>query len=195
MYKKYIKRILDIIVSIIILLILFPIYLFIGICIKLIDRDNVLYIQKRTGKCGKIFNIYKFKTMKNGQTTKLGKFLKDTSLDELPQLYNVLKGDMSIVGPRPWIPDYYERFSEKQKNRNKERPGLVGLAQVNGRNKISIIEKIDYDLYYIEHISLKLDMSILLKSFAVVFKRDGIKVNEEYIRNELEKLEKINDIK
>ena len=178
MYKKYIKRILDIIVSIIILLILFPIYLFIGICIKLIDRDNVLYIQ-----------------MKNGQTTKLGKFLKDTSLDELPQLYNVLKGDMSIVGPRPWIPDYYERFSEKQKNRNKERPGLVGLAQVNGRNKISIIEKIDYDLYYIEHISLKLDMSILLKSFAVVFKRDGIKVNEEYIRNELEKLEKINDIK
>lgn len=195
MYKSYIKRIIDILMAATFLIALSPVYLIISILIKLIDKGSIIYKQNRTGLYGRIFNMYKFKTMQNGNVTKLGRILRDTSLDELPQFFNVLKGDMSIIGPRPWITDYYERFNEKQKNRNKVRPGIIGLAQVNGRNKISIVEKIDYDLYYIEHISFKLDMSILLKSFAIVFKREDIKVNDEYIRNELKKLETINEIK
>lgn len=155
MYKKVIKRGLDVIISFIVLILLSPLFLTIAILLKIIDRGQVIYKQTRTGKDGKEFKIYKFKTMKDGIITGLGRFLRCTSLDEIPQFYNILKGDMSIVGPRPWIPDYYVRFNSKQKSRNDIRPSLVGLAQINGRKELDIFDKINYDLTYIEKINVK----------------------------------------
>jgi lipopolysaccharide/colanic/teichoic acid biosynthesis glycosyltransferase len=122
MYKKYIKRILDIVISLLTIILLIPIYSVIAILIKLIDKNDVFFTQVRTGIKGKKFKIYKFRTMKNGKITKLGKILRNTSLDETPQFFNVLKGDMSIVGPRPWVPDYYENFNKEQKKRANVRP-------------------------------------------------------------------------
>ena len=190
MYKKCIKRVTDILISIIALIVLSPLFLLIAILVKIIDRGQVIYKQTRTGKDGKEFKIYKFKTMKDGKITKLGKFLRSTSLDEIPQFYNVLKGDMSLIGPRPWIPEYYERFDEKQKNRNNIRPGLVGLAQVNGRKELDIFDKINYDLYYVEKLSFLEDIKILFKSLKVIVKKEDIKVGKMYIQHELEVLEK-----
>ena len=190
MYKKYIKRIIDIVISFIALIVLSPLLLIIAITIKIVDKGQVIYKQERTGKNGKNFKIYKFRTMKDKKITKLGKFLRSTSLDEIPQFYNVLKGDMSLIGPRPWIPDYYERFDEKQKNRNNIRPGLVGLAQVNGRKELDIFDKINYDLYYVEKLSFLEDIKILIKSLKVIVKKEDIKVGKMYIQHELEVLEK-----
>jgi lipopolysaccharide/colanic/teichoic acid biosynthesis glycosyltransferase len=192
MYKKYFKRIIDIILSFVIIVLISPLYLLIIILIKIIDKGKIIYKQVRTGKNGKKFEIYKFKTMQNGEITKLGRFLRNTSLDELPQFFNVLKGDMSIVGPRPWIPDYYERFNEKQKDRNIIRPGLVGLAQINGRKKINIIDKIDYDLSYVKKIRFIEDIKIIIKSFKVIISKEEINTKNNYIKKELEQLEKFN---
>lgn len=189
MYKKVLKRVSDVIISFIALILLSPLFLLIAILVKIIDRGQVIYKQTRTGKNGKEFKIYKFRTMKDGKITKLGRFLRCTSLDEIPQFYNVLKGDMSIIGPRPWIPDYYERFNEKQKNRNNIRPGLVGLAQVNGRKELDIIDKINYDLTYIEKLSFLEDVKILFKSLKVIVKKENASVNKGYIEKELEKLD------
>ena len=125
MYKRFLKRVIDVIISFIALILLSPLFLIISILIKVVDRGQVLYKQTRTGLNGKEFKIYKFRTMKEGKITKLGSFLRSTSLDEIPQFYNVLKGDMSIVGPRLWITEYYERFNEKKKNRNNIKHGLV----------------------------------------------------------------------
>ena len=189
MYKKIIKRVTDVVISLIALIVLSPLFLIIAILVKIIDRGQVIYKQTRTGKNGKEFKIYKFRTMKDGKITKLGRFLRCTSLDEIPQFYNVLKGDMSIVGPRPWIPEYYERFNEKQKNRNNIKPGLVGLAQINGRKELDIFDKINYDLSYIEKLSFIEDIKILIKSFKVIIKKESINVGKGYIQNELNKLE------
>ena len=127
--------------------------------------------------------------MQDGRITRLGKFLRSTSLDEIPQFYNVLKGDMSIIGPRPWIPDYYERFNEKQKKRNIIKPGLVGLAQINGRKELDIFDKINYDLAYVEKLSFIEDIKILIKSFKIIIKKEDINVGKSYIQKELEKIE------
>ena len=189
MYKRFLKRVIDVIISFIALILLSPLFLIISILIKVVDRGKVLYKQTRTGLNGKEFKIYKFRTMKDGKITKLGSFLRSTSLDEIPQFYNVLKGDMSIVGPRPWIPEYYERFNEKQKNRNNIKPGLVGLAQINGRKELDILDKINYDLSYIEKLSFIEDIKILIKSFKVIIKKESINVGKGYIQNELNKLE------
>ena len=189
MYRRFIKRILDIIISFVAIILLSPIFLLIIILIKIVDKGQVIYKQFRTGKKGKEFKIYKFRTMQEGKITKLGKFLRSTSLDEIPQFYNVLKGDMSIIGPRPWIPDYYERFNEKQKKRNTIKPGLVGLAQINGRKELDIFDKINYDLSYVEKISFIEDIKILVKSFKIIIKKEDINVGKSYIQKELEKLE------
>ena len=189
MYRRFIKRILDIIISFVSIILLSPIFLLIIILIKIVDKGQVIYKQFRTGKKGKEFKIYKFRTMQEGKITKLGKFLRSTSLDEIPQFYNVLKGDMSIIGPRPWIPDYYERFNEKQKKRNTIKPGLVGLAQINGRKELDIFDKINYDLSYVEKISFIEDIKILVKSFKIIIKKEDINVGKSYIQKELEKLE------
>ena len=193
MYKKYIKRFIDIVISLIVLIVLSPIYLLIALLIKLIDKGSIFYKQNRTGKNGCIFKIYKFRTMQDGKITKLGSFLRSTSLDELPQFYNVLKGNMSLIGPRPWIPDYYERFNEKQKNRNIIRPGLVGLAQVNGRKELDVLDKINYDLFYVEKLSFIEDIKILIKSIKVIVKKEDIKLGTNYIQKELDKLESNNN--
>ena len=117
--------------------------------------------------------------MQEGRITRLGKFLRSTSLDEIPQFYNVLKGDMSIIGPRPWIPDYYERFNEKQKKRNIIKPGLVGLAQINGRKELDIFDKINYDLAYVEKLSFIEDIKILIKSFKIIIKKRRYKCGKK----------------
>ena len=188
MYKKYVKRIIDIIVSLIVLIVISPVYLILSILIKLIDKGPIFYIQSRTGKDGNNFKIYKFRTMKNGKVTKMGKYLRMTSLDEIPQFLNILKGDMSIVGPRPWVPDYYENFTEKQKERTRVKPGLVGLAQVNGRRAINIFEKINFDIYYVRNLNLWLDLKIILKSFKIIISNDNISEGNAYINNEIAKL-------
>jgi len=180
---------LDILISIIGIIILFPMLIIISILIIIIDKNNPIYIQKRTGLNGKEFNILKLQTYKFDEITKLGSFLRKTSIDELPQLFNVLVGNMSIVGPRPWIPDYYQRFTKEQKKRVTVRPGIVGLAQVNGRNRLNVFQKIEYDLEYVKKISLKLDLIIILKSFKVIISKEENDTNI-YIRNELMELER-----
>lgn len=189
MYKKYLKRIIDIIISAICLILFLPLYLLIGISIKIFDKGKIFYKQERTGIKGKNFKLYKFRSMKDGKVTKIGKLLRMTSLDELPQLYNILKGEMSLVGPRPWIPEYYERFNEKQKQRTKVRPGLVGLAQVNGRKDVYIFDKIKFDIEYIEKVSFWMDIKILIRSLKVIISKQDANLSDMYIKNELQKLE------
>ena len=184
MYRKYIKRILDIFISLIILLVAWPLLLIIGFIIKLFDHN-----QERTGLHGKKFKMYKFKTMKNKRVTKIGKFLRITSLDELPQFINILKGDMSFVGPRPWIPDYFERFTNIQKKRVDVKPGMIGLAQVNGRNNIDIFKKIDYDIEYINNLNFLLDVKIIFKSFRIIIVHEDVNTIEEHLNKELQLLE------
>ena len=144
---KYLKRILDIISAVLILVLLFIPFLLVSILIKLEDKGPIIFKQIRTGKNGKPFKLYKFRTMKVNvkEYTKVGKFLKKISFDETPQLLNIIKGEMSFIGPRPWIPEYFDAMNEKERERTKVLPGITGLAQVSGRNAISINEKIKYD--------------------------------------------------
>lgn len=164
MYRRYIKRILDIIISLVAIIVFLPLFLIICLLIKIIDKGSIFYNKSRTGLNGYNFKMYKFRTMKNKSVTKIGKILRVTSLDELPQFINVLKGDMSIIGPRPWIPEYFKRFNDTQKRRVSVKPGIIGLAQVNGRNSISVFKKIEYDLYYVDNLCLLLDLIIIFKS-------------------------------
>ena len=189
MYRRYIKRILDVIISLLVIIISLPLFLIICLLIKIIDKDTIFYNRYRTGLNGINFKMYKFRTMKNKKVTKLGKFLRIASIDELPQFINVLKGDMSMIGPRPWIPEYYKRFNDNQKNRVSVRPGIIGLAQVNGRNNISIFKKIEYDLYYVDNMSFILDLKILFKSIKVIFMHEDEKNIEKHLNEELELLE------
>lgn len=186
MYKKYIKKILDKLLSLVFIIILIPSYIIISLLIIIIDRNNVIYKQNRTGLNGKVFKIYKFSTIKNDKVTKLGIILRTLSLDEIPQFFNVLKEDMSIVGPRPWVMDYYENMTEEQRKRTKVLPGLIGLAQVNGRKDISIFDKINYDIEYVNNISFFLDLKIFIKSLTTIIKKDSFNVN--YIDLEVTKL-------
>ena len=195
MYKKYVKRILDISISIICIIILIPIYLIVAVLIKLIDKNQVFFTQARTGLKGKEFKILKFRTMKNGKVTKFGKFLRTTSIDELPQFFNVLKGDMSIVGPRPWVPDYYKNFNPKQKARVDVQPGLVGLAQINGRRNINVFKKINLDLNYVENVSFIKDLKIIIKSLKIIVAKENIGDVNDYVSNEIEELKRFNDSK
>lgn len=186
MYRKYIKRMLDFILSLIAIIILSPFILVIAILVRIKLGKPIIFKQERPGKNEEIFTLYKFRTMtdekdKEGnllpdevRLTKFGKFLRSTSLDELPELINILKGDMSIVGPRPLLVEYLALYNEEQKKRHKVRPGLTGLAQVNGRNSITWEEKFKDDIYYIEHISLISDIKIVFKTIKNVIKREGI---------------------
>lgn len=196
---KYVKRGLDFVISLLFIIMLFPIGFVLAILIKREDGEKIFFIQKRTGLHGKIINIYKFRTMKihnnvlefskEDEYTKVGKIIRKLSLDELPQLINILKGDMSFIGPRPWITAYYERFNEEQKRRCDVLPGLSGLAQINGRNNITIFEKLAYDLYYVDHISFRLDMKIFVFTILSVIKKDGAVSSKFTIKEELDALE------
>ena len=188
MYKKYIKRILDIFFSLLFFIILIPLFLIISLLILLIDRNKIIYKQIRTGKNGKDFYIYKFSSYKNGKVTKFGKIIRLLSIDELPQMINILKGNMSFIGPRPWIKDYYNNMTDNQRKRFEVLPGITGLAQVNGRNDISIFDKINYDLEYVDNISFLFDLKIIFKTIKVVICKEDAKVIENNIEKEINEL-------
>jgi lipopolysaccharide/colanic/teichoic acid biosynthesis glycosyltransferase len=180
------KRIIDFFASLMGLIILSPIFILISIIIYFKLGSPVFFIQKRPGKNQKIFKMIKFRTMldakdKNGnllpdekRLTSFGKFLRSTSLDEFPELINVLKGDMSLVGPRPLLVEYLPLYNDYQARRHEMRPGITGLAQINGRNTISWEDKFDYDVKYIDNFSLLLDFKILFKTFIKVFRQEDI---------------------
>lgn len=182
------KRLLDIVLSLPAAVILLPVFVVISVAIKLSGKGPVIFRQERAGKDGKTFMFYKFRTMrtdvdpfgpspKSGddpRLTRLGKFLREYSLDELPQLFNVLKGDMSIVGPRPLYMEQMKEWDERQKKRLLVKPGITGLAQVSGRGELTREEKLELDVKYVETASLWLDLKIILKTIAKVFKRKDI---------------------
>lgn len=188
---KYIKKFLDFIFALLFIVILLIPMIIISILILIFDRQNFIFKQDRTGLNGKVFKILKFRTMKNKKVTKLGKVLRKLSLDELPQFFNILKGDMSFIGPRPWMVEYYENMNKKQRRRVSVLPGLTGLAQVSGRNNIDIFKKIDYDLEYVDNFSFKQDISILFKTIYVLFKKN-IDISDEGIDREIKDLKKQN---
>lgn len=199
MYIKF-KRLVDLVLAIVLLLIFAIPMMVIAICIKIEDGGPVIYKSKRMGKGLKEFNAYKFRSMTTKRVelhselsheqmvTKVGKVIRRTSLDELPQLFNILKGEMSFIGPRPWIPEYYVWFDNNQKRRADVLPGISGLAQVKGRNGINIFKKIDYDLYYVDNISLKLDIKIILETIVTVFSKANAEITENGIKEEINEL-------
>lgn len=186
MYPKYIKRILDFLLSLCALLVLSPVLMVLTVLTWLKMKGNPFFTQLRPGKDEKIFRLIKFRTMtcetdEHGnllpdekRLTKYGRFLRSTSLDELPELINILKGDMSIVGPRPLLVKYLPLYSEEQRHRHDVRPGLTGYAQVNGRNAISWEEKFRLDVEYVRNISFLMDMKIVFGTIGKIFKREGI---------------------
>ena len=186
MYAKYIKRFLDFVLSLIGIIVLSPILLIVAILVRTKLGSPIIFKQERPGKDEKIFTLYKFRTMTDEKDdqgnllpdevrlTKFGRLLRSTSLDELPELFNILKGDMAIVGPRPLLVRYLSLYNEYQKHRHDVRPGFTGYAQVNGRNSISWEEKFELDVYYTNHVSLLLDLKIIFKTVKVVVFREGI---------------------
>lgn len=191
MYRKYIKRLLDILLSAIGIIVLSPVMLVTAFLIRIKLGSPVIFRQKRPGKNEKIFEMYKFRSMtderdKDGKMlpdemrlTEFGKKLRSTSLDELPELFNILKGDMSIVGPRPLLVKYLPLYSEEQRHRHDVRPGLTGLAQVKGRNLINWEQKFSLDIEYVKNITFKHDLKILLDTIKVVVKREGIQAEKD----------------
>ena len=193
MYAKYIKRILDLILSLMALILLMPLMIIIGILVRINLGSPIIFKQKRPGKNEKVFTLYKFRTMTDKRDidgnllpdeyrlTKFGKFLRSTSLDELPELINIIKGDMAIVGPRPLLVEYLPYYTEEEKHRHDVRPGLTGLAQVNGRNTISWEEKLKYDTEYIKQISFYSDLKIIFKTIKKTIKREDILMGNEFV--------------
>ena len=186
MYKRFVKRCRDFLLSLAALIILSPVLLLVAILVRFKLGSPILFKQERPGLHEKIFCMYKFRTMTDAKDadgnllpdemrlTKFGKLLRSTSLDELPELFNILKGDMAIVGPRPLLVQYLPRYNERQHHRHDVRPGFTGLAQVNGRNSISWQEKFEWDVKYVENVSFLMDLRIIAKTVKVVLKRDGI---------------------
>lgn len=186
LYEKYIKRCVDFILALVAIIVLSPVLVVVAILVRRKLGSPVLYKQQRPGLHERIFTIYKFRTMTderdmNGELmpdeirlTKFGKILRSTSLDELPELFNILKGDMAIVGPRPLLVQYLPLYNRRQKLRHTVRPGITGYAQVNGRNSISWGEKFELDVQYVETISIGLDIKIFLKTIKSVVAREGI---------------------
>ncbi|MDO4394956.1 MAG: sugar transferase [Mycoplasmatota bacterium] len=191
MYQKYIKRLLDIILSLIAIIITLPIFLITGILVLIFLGKPAIFRQKRPGKNEKIFTMYKFRTMSNKKDkdgnllpdelrlTKLGKVLRKTSLDEIPEFINILKGDMSFVGPRPLLVEYLPYYTEEEQHRHNVRPGLTGLAQVSGRNLLDWDDRFKKDIEYINNLTFKNDLKIILKTFIKVIKSENIEIPSE----------------
>lgn len=186
MYKKFIKRLLDIIISLVGLIILSPIILIVAILVRIKLGSPVIFKQERPGKDEKIFKLYKFRSMNNkkdengnllpdkDRLTKFGKLMRATSLDELPELINILKGDMGLIGPRPLLVRYLPYYNDKEKHRHDVRPGLTGLAQINGRNALNWEDRFKYDIEYVNNITFINDVKILFKTFYKVIKKDSV---------------------
>ncbi|EDZ90849.1 sugar transferase [Francisella tularensis] len=198
LYTLFLKRVFDFILSLIALVILSPVMLILAILIRFKLGSPVLFKQPRPGKDEKIFNLYKFRTMtdardKDGnllpdseRITKFGKFIRSTSLDELPSLMNILKGDMSIVGPRPLLVEYLHLYNQEQKKRHLVRPGLTGLAQVNGRNITTWESRLNNDIFYVSNIGFILDSKIIFRTFVKVFKREGVSPADRVVMERLD---------
>ncbi len=186
MYKSFFKRCIDFIFSLFALVILSPILLIVTFCLFVANNGKPFFFQSRPGLKGEVFKIIKFKTMNDRKDesgnllpdserlTKVGSFVRKTSLDEIPQLINVFKGDMSLIGPRPLLIQYLELYNDFQKRRHDVRPGITGWAQVNGRNAISWSQKFSFDVWYVENVSLLLDIKIFFLTIKKVFVREGI---------------------
>lgn len=186
MYRLFFKRFFDIIVSLLIIIVFSPILIVTAILVRCKLGSPIIFKQQRPGRNGDIFGIYKFRTMTDGKDeqgnllsdeerlTKFGVLLRSTSLDELPEMFNILKGDMSLVGPRPLLTQYLPLYNERQRRRHDVRPGLSGWAQVNGRNKVSWEERFELDVWYVDHISLWLDIKIIFMTVIKVFSRSDI---------------------
>jgi lipopolysaccharide/colanic/teichoic acid biosynthesis glycosyltransferase len=186
MYPSFFKRLVDIVISLFGIVLLFPLFLVITISLLIVNDGKPFFYQKRPGKDETIFTILKFKTMndkkdENGKLlpdfqrmTNIGRHIRKYSLDEIPQLFSVLKGDMSLVGPRPLMVNYLPLYSEHQRKRHMVKPGITGWAQVNGRNSISWGEKFELDIFYVENISFLLDLKIMALTVVKVFKREGV---------------------
>ena len=202
MYKRYIKRFLDVVCAVILLIVLFPLFLIVAIAIKLDSKGEVIFKQTRSGRYGVPFKLYKFRSMsKNNdvydssmedQITSVGRVIRKLSLDELPQLINILKGEMSFIGPRPWILEYAENFNKHQMKRLDALPGITGLAQCSGRNNLSIKERINIDIFYVKHISFKMDVMIVFKTVKCILKREGFSNSKSAIHEEIRELAKQN---
>ena len=205
MYTK-VKRIMDFVLAVVLLIIFAIPMLIVAIAIKIEDGGPIIYKSRRMGKGLKEFNTYKFRSMKTKRkelnsnlsheqmVTKVGKIIRKTSLDELPQLFNILKGEMSFIGPRPWIPEYYVWFNDEQKRRCEVLPGISGLAQVKGRNGISIFRKINYDLEYVDNLSFKNDVKLVLETIKAVFSKANAEITEQGIKQEIQELRESREI-
>ena len=187
MYSCFLKRFSDFVIVFFVLAVIWPILLFMAVWLHFANKGaGVFFTQERPGKHGKIFKVIKFKTMTDERDgsgnllpderrlTKIGKFIRSASVDELPQLINVLKGDMALIGPRPLLPQYLPLYSREQARRHEVRPGITGWAQVNGRNAISWSKKFELDVWYVDHCSFLLDLKIILLTIKKVFVREGI---------------------
>ena len=187
MYRHFFKRFLDFWISFVILVLISPILLVVTVWLHFANKGaGAFFLQERPGKDGKIFKVIKYKTMTderdaNGnllpdaeRLTSVGRFVRSTSIDELPQLINVLKGDMALIGPRPLLPEYLPLYSKEQARRHEVRPGISGWAQCHGRNAISWAQKFEYDVWYVDHVSLLTDLKVILITIKKVLVRDGI---------------------
>jgi undecaprenyl phosphate N,N'-diacetylbacillosamine 1-phosphate transferase len=186
MYKFFFKRFFDVAIALIALVIFSPLLFLVFLLLLISNQGNPFFFQKRPGLNGEIFKVIKFKTMNEKKDThgnllpdakrltKLGIFLRKTSFDEVPQVINILKGDMSIIGPRPLLPEYLPLYNKTQKKRHNVKPGITGWAQINGRNAISWKKKFEYDVWYVENRSFLLDVKILFKTFFKVLKSEGV---------------------
>jgi len=186
MYSSFLKPFIDFILALMAFCLLLPIFLLTALLLAIVNKGQAFFLQERPGKNGRIFQVIKFKTMNDrkgadgewlpdaNRLTPVGKFVRKTSLDEIPQLLNVLKGDMSLVGPRPLLPEYLPLYNQDQQKRHQVKPGITGWAQINGRNAITWEDKFKYDVSYVDKISFTLDLKILLLTLKKVFKSEGI---------------------
>ncbi|MBR1801899.1 sugar transferase [Candidatus Saccharibacteria bacterium] len=194
-FYSFLKRILGLFFAILGLILLSPVFLIVAILIKLEDGGPVFFKQRRTGLFGKEFLIYKFRTMVvdndvrdvscADKHTKIGKILRSTSIDELPQLLNVLKGDMAFIGPRPWITEYFDTMNSHERTRTLVRPGITGLAQANGRNGISIFDKIGYDTEYVKKYGILMDVRVVFDSVRAVLSKEDADAGKNIIHDEI----------
>ena len=197
MYRHYIKRFLDFWVALAALIVISPLLLVVAVWLHFANKGaGVFFTQERPGKDGRIFKVYKFKTMTDERDsegrllpdaqrlTPVGRFVRSTSIDELPQLVNVLKGDMSLIGPRPLLPEYLPLYSPDHRRRHEVRPGISGWAQCHGRNNISWKEKLDYDVWYVDHLSLWTDLKVIAITVKKVLKREDVILSDVPLENE-----------
>ncbi|MGL2966863.1 sugar transferase [Flavobacterium sp. XGLA_31] len=204
LYTNYLKRLFDFTAAVIGLLILSPVLLIVVILLYFANNGKPFFTQLRPGKNGVIFKIIKFKTMNDKKDahgkllpdavrlTKIGSFVRKTSLDEIPQLFNVIKGDMSLIGPRPLLPSYLEYYTPFQNRRHEVKPGITGWAQVNGRNTISWDQKFEYDVWYVDHLSFLLDVKIIIKTIEKVVRASGISPEDQVTMPRFDDLHKKN---